>query len=176
MTRKIGLAAALTAMLAPFAVQASVKTAQPKDLKEQVRHELAMLPYYSIFDNLSYTVNGNQVVLTGQVTRPVLKSDAANSVRAVPGVESVINNIEVLPLSGFDDRIRLAEARAIYSDASLSRYDWGANPSIHIIVKNGVVTLEGVVNNETDRNIAGIRANGVSGVFEVRNNLTVQRA
>ncbi len=176
MRRKIGLWAALAAMLAPFTVQAAVKNAQPKDLKEQVRHELAMLPYYSVFDNLAYTVNGNEVILTGQVTRPVLKSDAGKAVKSVPGVETVINNIEVLPLSGFDDRIRFAEARAIYSEPSLSRYGWGVNPSIHIIVKNGVVTLEGVVNSQTDKNIAGIRANGVSGVFEVQNNLTVEKA
>jgi hyperosmotically inducible periplasmic protein len=132
------------------------------------------LPYYNIFDNLEYQVDGNLVILSGQVTQPVLKSDAENVVKRIEGVESVTNNIEVLPLSPSDDRIRLATYRAIFGADGLYRYAMGANPSIHIIVDNGHVTLVGVVANQMDKNIAGIRANGVFGVFSVTNNLRVE--
>jgi len=141
---------------------------------KEIRHELVMLPYYGVFDNLAYSVNGYNVTLMGQVTRPTLKSDAERVVKDIEGVESVTNNIEVLPLSPNDDRIRMAEYRAIYGDTALSRYGLNAVPPIHIIVKNGQVTLEGVVANEGDRNIANIRANGVPGVFGVTNNLRVE--
>ncbi len=144
-------------------------------LVREVRHELVMLPYYDVFDNLSYRVDGGTVTLLGQVSRPTLKSDAENVVKKIEGVEKVVNNIEVLPLSPNDDRIRRAVYRVIFGDATLSRYGFMAVPSIHIIVKNGNVTLEGVVANEGDKNIAGIRANGVSGVFSVKNNLTVEK-
>jgi hyperosmotically inducible periplasmic protein len=144
------------------------------DLAGKVRHQLVMLPYYNIFDNLSYRVDGGVVTLFGQVTRPVLKSDAESVVKHLEGVERVENRIEVLPLSTFDDRIRLATARAIYSYGPLTRYAMGSLPPIHIIVKNGNVTLEGVVANEMDKNMAGIRANGVFGAFAVKNDLRVE--
>ena len=140
----------------------------------EVRHELVMLPYYGVFDNLAYKVDGSTVTLMGQVTRPTLKSDAEKVVKDIEGVEHVNNNIEVLPLSPNDDRIRLAVYRAIFRDTSLSRYGLQAVPPIHIIVKNGHVSLEGVVANQADKNIANIRANGVSGVFGVTNNLRVE--
>ncbi len=169
------LAAVLFA--APALASASVKTPEtPADLAKQVRHELVMLPYYNLFDNLSYKVDGNEVTLYGQVVRPTLKSEAQNVVRDIPGVETVVNKIEVLPLSPMDDQIRLAAARAIFRQPALSRYAWGPIPPIHIIVKNGNVTLEGVVDNETDRNIAALQANGVFGVFSVTNNLRVARS
>ncbi len=139
----------------------------------EVRHELLMLPYYTVFDNLAYEVQGGTVVLLGQVTRPVLKSDAEGAVKGIEGVEKVVNNIQVLPPSPMDDRIRMAEYRAIYGQPSLNKYAVSAQPSIHIIVNNGNVTLEGVVDNETDKNIAGIQAKSVSGVFGVKNNLRV---
>ena len=139
-----------------------------------VRHQLLLLPYYSIFDNLEYRMEGGRVELFGQVTRPILKSDAENVVKRVEGVEGVTNNIQVLPLSPNDDRIRLAEYRALFGRGTLYRYALGANPSIHIIVENGNVTLAGVVSSEMDRNIAGIEANGVPGVFSVTNNLRVE--
>jgi hyperosmotically inducible protein len=142
-------------------------------IKREVRHELVSLPWYSIFDNLAYSVNGGEVTLLGQVTQPVLKDDAGNAVKKIEGVESVKNNIEVLPVSPNDDQLRRAEFRAIYGDPSLQRYALGAVPPIHIIVKNGHVTLEGAVGNEMDKNVAGIRANGVPGVFSVTNNLQV---
>jgi len=141
----------------------------------EVRHELVMLPYYGVFDNLAYRVDGSTVTLMGQATRPTLKSDAENVVKRIEGVEHVKNEIEVLPVSPNDDRIRRAVYRAIYSDPTMDRYAIQAIPPIHIIVKNGNVSLEGVVAAEADKNIAGIRANGVSGVFSVKNNLTVEK-
>jgi hyperosmotically inducible protein len=140
----------------------------------EVRHELVMLPYYGVFDNLAYRVDGTTVTLVGQVTRPTLKSDAENVVKDIEGVEKVVNQIEVLPLSGMDDRIRLATYRAVYGTQGLDRYALNAVPPIHIVVSNGKVTLEGVVANEGDKNLAGVKANGVSGVFSVTNNLRVE--
>jgi hyperosmotically inducible periplasmic protein len=142
-------------------------------ISREVRHELVMLPYYGVFDNLAYNVNGGVVTLFGQVTKPTLKSDAANVVKKIECVTKVDNQIEVLPLSPMDDQIRRAEYRTIYSEPSLSRYAMMAVPPIHIIVENGKVTLVGVVDNAGDKNLAGIRANTVSGVFSVTNNLQV---
>jgi hyperosmotically inducible protein len=143
-------------------------------IAEKVRHELVMLPYYGVFDDLAYKVDGNTVTLLGQVTRPTLKSDAGNVVKRIEGVTNVVNDIEVLPLSPMDDRIRRQVYRAVYGGGNLAtRYAFQAVPSIHIIVKNGQVTLTGVVINQGDKNIAGIEANGVPGVFSVTNNLRV---
>jgi hyperosmotically inducible protein len=144
-------------------------------LEREVRHELVMLPYYGVFDNLVFKVDGYKVTLMGQVTTPALKSSAENVVKGVEGVESVDNKIEVLPLSPNDDRIRLAVYRAIYGNTSLNRYALRAIPPIHIIVKNGNVTLEGVVATDADKNVAGIQAKGVSGAFSVTNNLRVEK-
>ncbi len=142
-------------------------------LKKQVRHQLVMLPYYSVFDNLSYEIQGDKVILSGQVVRPTLKSDAEAAVKEIEGVSQVVNNIEVLPVSPNDDRIRRAVFRAIFRDPVLQKYGIQAVPPIHIIVKNGHVTLEGVADSEMDKNVANIRANGVPGVFSVTNNLRV---
>jgi len=144
-------------------------------IEREVRHELVMLPYYGVFDDLKYRVDGNTVTLLGAVTRPTLKEDAERAVKRIEGVEQVKNQIEVLPLSPEDDRIRLAEYRAIYADPALNRYALQAVPPIHIIVKNGNVTLEGVVANEMDKNLAEIRAKGVPGVFSVTNHLQVEQ-
>jgi hyperosmotically inducible protein len=144
-------------------------------ITREVRHELVMLPYYGVFDNLAYKVDDSTVTLIGQVTRPTLKSDAENVVKKIEGVEHVKNEIEVLPPSPNDDRIRRAVYRSIYGHTALDRYALQAVPPIHIIVKNGNVSLEGVVATEGDKNIAGIQANGVSGVFAVTNNLRVEK-
>ncbi len=144
-------------------------------ITHEVRHELLMLPYYGVFDNLVYKVEGSTVTLMGQVTRPTLKSDAGNVVKDIEGVEKVDNQIQVLPLSPMDDRSRLALYRAIYNHAGLDRYALQAVPPIHIIVQNGNVTLEGVVATQTDKDLAGMRANGVSGIFSVVNNLRVEK-
>jgi len=145
-------------------------------LMKEVRHELVMLPYYSVFDNLAYKVEGDKVILMGQVARPTLKSDAGNVVKSIEGVRSVENQIEVLPTSPMDDQLRRALYRAIYGESGLFRYGVASVPSIHIIVKNGHVTLEGVVDNEADKNMAGLRANGVPNVFSVQNNLVVAKS
>jgi hyperosmotically inducible protein len=142
---------------------------------KEVRHELVMLPYYGVFDNLSYKVDADgTVTLLGQVARPTLKSDAENVVKRIEGVEKVVNNIEVLPLSSNDDRIRRGTYRAIYGNEALSEYQLRAVPPIHIIVNNGHITLEGVVARQMDKQIAGIQANSVPGAFSVTNNLVVE--
>src|SRR6478736_2803279 len=161
---------------AVLARQASDAPARATErITREVRHELLMLPYLNVFDYLAYKVEGYNVTLIGQVTRPTLKSDAENVVKRIEGVEHVDNQIEVLPVSPNDDRIRRAVYRAIYGYPALQKYALGVQQPIRIIVKNGNVTLEGVVDNEADKNIANIRANGVSGVFSVKNNLRVEK-
>jgi hyperosmotically inducible protein len=144
-------------------------------IERQIRKELVTLPFYGVFDNLSFKVQGSEVTLMGQVTRPTLKTSAERVVMSVEGVKKVDNQIEVLPNSPNDDSIRRAVYRAVYSQSALQRYQIRAVPPIHIIVKNGNVTLEGVVATEADKNIAGVQANGVSGVFSVKNNLSVEQ-
>lgn len=143
-------------------------------LVREVRHELLMLPFLSLFDDLSFRIDGGTVTLLGYATRPVLKSDAENAVKRIEGVDRVVNDIEVLPLSPMDDRIRIAAARLLFSNPALTRYAFQAIPPIHIIVKNGNLILEGVVASETDKNIAGMEASSVPGVFSVTNNLRVE--
>ncbi len=149
--------------------------AAPKsdNITREVRHELLMLPYYGVFDIISYRVDGSTVTLFGEVVRPTLKSDAERAVKKVEGVTRVVNEIEVLPVSPNDDQIRRAVYRAVYSAPGLDRYGFSAVQAIHIIVKNGNVTLVGTVNSEADKNLANIRANGVPGVFSVKNELQV---
>jgi hyperosmotically inducible periplasmic protein len=142
-------------------------------ISREVRHELLMLPYFGVFDNIAYKVDGYDVTLMGQVVRPSLKSDAENTVKHIEGVEKVDNQIEVLPPSQMDDRIRMQLFRAIYGYPALQKYALGVQKPIRIIVKSGHVTLEGVVDSDGDKNIAGIRANSVGGTFQVTNNLQV---
>ena len=169
--QRISLAVALLVLTVPM----FGKSNQPRDLRDAVRHELVMLPYYSVFDDFEFSIDNNGVVtLLGEVTRPILKSDAENVVKRIPGVTGVVNNVKVLPLSPFDNRIRAATYRSIFGFGGLYRYAMGTNPSIHIIVENGHVTLKGVVANEGDKNMAYIRANGVPGVFSVTNKLLVE--
>ena len=160
------------------ASQASAGTTTTPNISsipDRVHHELAMLPWYGVFDHLSYQVNSTEVTLTGQVVseHAVTRDDAAKFVQSIPGVTKVINKIEVLPPSPFDDQIRRAEFRTVFSQADLGRYTMGAIPQVHIIVKNGHVSLEGVVMNQMDKNMAGIFANSVPGVFSVENNLRI---
>jgi hyperosmotically inducible protein len=134
-----------------------------------------MLPYFGVFDNIAYKVDGYNVTLYGQVVRPTLRSDAQNVVKRIEGVEKVDNQIEVLPPSPMDDRLRLQLFRAIYGYPALQKYELGVQKPIRIIVKSGHVTLDGVVDSEADKNLAGLRANGVSGTFSVTNSLQVQK-
>ena len=145
-------------------------------ITREVRHELLMLPYFGVFDNIAYRVDGYNVTLMGQVVRPTLKSDAGNAVKRIEGVEKVDNQIEVLPPSPMDDRLRARLFRAIYQYPALQKYELGVQKPIRIIVKNGHVTLEGVVDSDADKNLVGIRANGVSGTFSVTNNLQVVKS
>jgi hyperosmotically inducible protein len=144
-------------------------------ITREVRHELLMLPYFGVFDNIAFKVDGGTVTLLGQVVRPSLKSDAENSIKRVEGVERVDNQIEVLPPSSQDDALRIALFRAIYQYPSLQRYALGVQKPIRIIVKSGRVTLEGVVDSESDKNVAGIQAKTVPGTFQVTNNLRVEK-
>lgn len=164
------LVVAAALIVAPLLVQGARTGGQ---LEQKVRHELLMLPYYGVFDNLAFRVEGDKVVLLGEVRWPTLRESAERVVKRIEGVSSVDNKIEVLPLSFQDDRIRMGVLRAVYGNSALYRYNLGAIPSIRIVVKNGNVTLEGVVANEMDRNIAFLAANGVPGVFSVKNNLRV---
>jgi hyperosmotically inducible protein len=166
----------LLALLVPLAIAAG-QPAGPPDARivKEVRHELIMQPYYNVFDNLAYRVDGSKVTLFGQVVRPTLKSDAENAVKRIEGVTSVDNQIEVLPVSPNDAQLRRAAFHAIYSRPQLERYALASVPPIHIIVKNGNIDLVGVVANEADKNVAGIAANGVPGAFKVTNDLTVEK-
>jgi|WetSurMetagenome_2_1015567.scaffolds.fasta_scaffold468424_1 hyperosmotically inducible periplasmic protein len=143
-------------------------------LEDAVRHELMMLPYYGVFDNLTFRVDGDKVELSGQVRQPTLAIDAKRAVERVKGVSQVVNHIEVLPLSSFDDRIRLMTYRKIYGDSAMTLYWFQPVPPIRIIVKSGNVTLEGSVSRSMDKVIANMDANQVLGVFSVTNNLKVQ--
>ncbi len=143
-------------------------------LTEEVRHQLVLLPFLSVFDNLQYQVNGTVVTLSGQVTQPTVKTDAVNAVKHVEGVTNVNDQIEVLPPSPMDDQIRQAEYRSIYGFPALEKYAWGAVPPVHIVVKNGHVTLEGTVLSDSDKILFQTRANEVPNVFSVTNNLQVQ--
>ena len=142
-------------------------------ITKEVRHQILSLPEFGTFDNIAFKLNGYDVVLFGQVVQPSLKSDAEKVVRKIEGVEHVDNRIEVLPTSSNDDRLRRDLFIAIYRYEPLQHYGVGSNRPIRIIVNHGNVTLEGVVDRESDKNMVGIRANGVPGVFSVRNNLAV---
>jgi hyperosmotically inducible periplasmic protein len=158
-----------------LSVQSAMATARSTEaIDKQVKHELNMLPYANVFDYMTFAVDANgNVTLAGEVTNPVLKSDAGNAIKRIEGVEHVNNQIQVLPLSFMDNGLRVRLYRTIYGSPALEKYGVGANKSIRIIVDNGHVTLVGVVDNEMDRSIAGIRANGVPGIFSVDNQLRV---
>ena len=151
----------------------SAAPSKPRTMEDRVRHELLRVPYINVFDNIHYRVDDGVVTLSGQVLRPIDKSNLERAVRGVAGVARVDNQIEVLPLSTFDDRIRLQTLRTMQRTGSLYRYFLGVNPSIRIVVKNGNVTLEGFVSNAMDRQLAFLAANQVPGVFKVTNNLAL---
>ena len=162
-----------------LAIAPSVAMAQraiDPQLNKRVRRELVTLPYYGVFDNLAYSVNGGNVTLYGEVVRPSTRSDAERRVKRIFGVTRVVNNIKVLPLSSFDDNIRAATYRSIARMGGLYRYLQGTNPSLHIVVDRGHVTLEGVVSGRGDKTLAYHAANRVPGVFSVTNNLRVEGA
>ena len=174
----------LIAVVMALALAASVAVAAPGNagasgsdevVAKQIRKKLVTLPYYGVFDNLGFEIEGSTVTLYGQVVRASTRKDAERRVSKIEGVERVINNIEVLPLSGFDDRIRARTLRAVARTGGLFRYFQGVNPSIHIIVKGGRITLEGVVSSKSDSQLAYLAARGVPESFSVTNNLRVER-
>lgn len=157
-----------------FAQDRDQPTARSQErITREVRHELLMLPYFGVFDNIAFKVDGSTVTLLGQVVRPSLRSDAENAIKHIEGVEKVDNQIDVLPPSSVDDGLRIRLYRAIYGYPSLEKYALGVQKPIRIIVKMGRVTLEGVVDNDADKNLAGLRANTIPGIFSVTNNLQV---
>ena len=146
-------------------------------ITKSIRREILRLPFYGVFDWITFSLDGDKVTLQGATVRPTIKTSAENVVKKIEGVNTVVNNIEVLPLSPNDDQLRLRTYQAIMGQSSMRRYAIrGPNSPIHIIVKNGNVTLEGFVGVELDKNIAGIQANGVAGVFSVKNNLRVDES
>ncbi len=161
--------------LTPAANAAKASEPGLSRIENQVRKELVTLPYYSLFDNFTFKVDGSTVTLMGKVTRPTLKKSAERVVERIEGVDKVVNDIEVLPVSPNDDRIRMDIYRAIYYNNMFNRLAMQAVPPIHIIVENGNVTLEGVVNGDQEKQVAGVQANSVSGVFKVENNLRVEK-
>jgi hyperosmotically inducible protein len=177
MRRSLVITLFLASLVAPLGLLARKQRPIPpraeERIAEEVRHEILMLPYYNVFDNITSKVEGYNVTLMGAVTQPTLKKQVANVVKKIEGVENVDNQIEVLPNSPMDDQLRLRLYRAIYGYDPLQRYSLPVIRPIRIIVKNGHVTLEGVVDSEADKNLVKIRANGVSGVFSVTNNLRV---
>jgi hyperosmotically inducible periplasmic protein len=177
---KSKLLIAVVSLLSLITLSAVAQNAPPAKSQDrivrEVRHELLMLPYFGVFDNIAFKVDGGTVTLLGQVVRPSLKSDAENAIKHIEGVDRVDNQIEVLPPSSMDDGIRLKVFGAIYQYPALQKYELGVQKPIRIIVKNGRVTLEGVVDSEADKNLAGIRANSVPGIFQVTNNLQVQKS
>jgi hyperosmotically inducible periplasmic protein len=169
------LVAAVSVLCLPLSAQREVSPQAEQRIQKEVRHELVMLPYLSVFDNLAFKVDGYDVTLLGQVVNPSLKSQAENVVKRIEGVEKVVNQIEVLPPSPMDDQLRGKLFRAIYGYPPLQKYALPTIKPIRIIVKNGHATLEGVVDNDTDKNLVGMRANGVAGLFSVTNNLVVAK-
>ncbi|HTY64966.1 MAG TPA: BON domain-containing protein [Acidobacteriota bacterium] len=152
---------------------ASAPNAKPKDLQDRVLHALLMLPTYGVFDDIKFALKGDTVTLTGEVRKPILKSEAEATVRKLPGVTHVINNVEILPLSPIDDSLRAATYRAVYSQPGFERYDIQAFKPIKIIVKNSNITLDGVVGTQIDKILAGEAARRVPFAFSVTNNLTI---
>jgi osmotically-inducible protein OsmY len=176
--RKMLIIAATIGVVSLHAATVTVTGAENRsqltNLERQVRKELITLPFYTVFDYFEFQVDGGKVTLRGEVARPALKISAERVVQHVAGVREVDNQIEVLPLSSFDNSIRRGLLRAIYHDEVLNRYAAGPNPWIRLIVDNGNITLEGYVDREADKNIASLRANGVRNAFSVTNHLKVK--
>jgi hyperosmotically inducible periplasmic protein len=174
----LGLFLATSSVHAQHSRAAKPAAASPKpdepQLPREIRHQLSVLPYYSVFDYIAFTLDGDKVTLTGFVLRPTLRTDAEAAVKSLEGVSSVKNLIEILPKSSADDDSRRAVYRSIFEDSTLQRYAAQEVPVIHIILRNGEVTLEGAVATEAEKNLAATRASGVSGVSAVKNNISIR--
>jgi hyperosmotically inducible periplasmic protein len=174
----ISLILTLSSLRAQRPPEVKPATAAPKtdesQLSHEIRHQLLVLPYYSVFDYITFTLDGGNVTLTGYVLRPTLRANAEAAAKSLEGVSSVKNLIELLPKSATDDDSRRAVYRSIFEDSTLQRYAVSEVPAIHIILRDGEVTLEGAVATEAEKNLASTRASGVSGVSNVKNNLAVR--
>jgi hyperosmotically inducible protein len=174
--------AQLLALATPALLAQTTSTQKPPNpeekhapsLSREIHHQILMLPFYSVFDSIAFTLDGSKVTLTGQVLRTTLKEHADAAVKSVEGVGAVIDHIEVLPVSPADDDLRRAAYRSLYEDSALALYAVQTVPAIHILVKNGHVTLEGSVYSESDKTLAGVRAAAAANVLSVKNNLLVQ--
>ncbi len=173
-TKSILMSVAMALAVSPMLLSGA--TSDRSQAAEQVRKRIVKTPFYSIFDNVEFTLTDGELVLMGEVSRPSVKRTIEKSAARVEGVNTVVSNIEVLPPSFYDDRIRHLLARQLYGSQMLSALANQAIPSIHVIVKNGHVTLEGVVLNKGQKNFAGITAHTINGVFSVTNNLRTDRS
>ena len=153
--------------------QTSTQEKSTSPVEREIHHQLLLLPYYSVFDNLEFSLSGSKVILVGQVVRPTLKANAEAAVKSIEGVVTVDNRIEVLPVSAADDDLRAAIYRAVFEDDELKKYGSETLPTLHILVKNGHVSLAGFVDSEGDKNLAATRTRGVANVGAVRNDLAV---
>jgi hyperosmotically inducible periplasmic protein len=177
-TLGVALAAVFATCVAPAQTSTPKKSARPVDnvatsLSREIHHQLLVLPFYSVFDSINFTLDGRKVTLTGQVLRHTLKEHAEAEVKSIEGVDTVVNQIEVLPVSATDDDLRRAVYRALYEDRILERYATQTVPPVHIIVKNGHVALEGTVESVSDKNLAGARAATVPNITGIKNDLQV---
>ena len=173
--RLLGLLVAGVMATAGFAATTTSVPAPDAQIAQQIAKEIRMYSRYTIWDHVNLRVNNGEVQLLGEVSQPWKKQDLERLAMNVPGVTSVANELKVLPLSSFDNDIRIRVARAVYGHPSLSRYSMQAVPPIHIIVDNGRVKLEGVVNSDMEKTIAGIQAGSAGLSFgAVENNLRVE--
>jgi hyperosmotically inducible protein len=174
----VGLAFAATSLHAQHPPPAKPAGGEPKieesQLSGEIRHQLRVLPFYSVFDYITFTLDGGKVTLTGFVLRPTLKANAEAAVRSLEGVSSVNNHVEVLPKSAADDDSRRAVYRAIFEDSILQRYAASEVPVIHIVLRNGEVTLEGMIASDAEKNLASTRASSVAGISSVKNDLVIR--
>jgi len=173
----VGLAFVATSLHAQHPPSAKLASGEPRteerQLSGEIRHQLRVLPFYSAFDYIAFTLDGDKVTLTGFVLRPTLKANAEAAIRSLEGVSSVKNLLEVLPKSPTDDDSRRAVYRAIFEDSTLQRYAVSEVPAIHIVLRNGNVTLEGTVASDAEKNLASARASSVSGISSVKNDLVI---
>ena len=174
-SRTLMVAVATVGLLTATTLASTSNTVDQKQIEKRVFKEILSLPFYGVFDSISYKVEGDTVTLLGSVRNAINRKSAERRVERIAGVTNVINNIEVLPVSRFDDSIRLRTLRSISRGGSLHRYFLGVNPSIRILVKSGHVTLEGFVRSKGDSNLANILANGVPGSFSVTNKIVVEK-
>ncbi len=173
----VGSSAAFGAAAPPgtiYRTNSAQPGAQVRKLSKEVRKRLVTIPWYNVFDNLDYRIRGKTVILGGQVVFPLSRKSVGRYVKGLPGVEHVVNHVKNLPVSPFNRQVRMEEFQALFMHQSpLFHYVLGVNPRIHIVVNNGRVTLYGVVENQADRQFAGMRARSVPDVFSVKNKLRV---